>query len=154
MVVQRSHAHIEIILNDHEFVGYADEDQPYEHEWPELDDVMVGADGGTYGRARADFGCILIARLSDISPTLQWFIQQREMHQQAVRNGNAAAIPIFNGSINDLSMNVSGQYRRGRITGPALGFPMAAGSTNEIRFKFDLWTPNVGGGNFTAPQTD
>lgn len=151
MVVQRSHAHLEIILNGHRIVGFADEDQPYEFEWPELDEPMTGADGGSYGRAIADFGCLLTLRLTDISPSLQWFINERAMHLDAVRNGGE--IPIFNGSINDIVFNVSGQLQRGRITGAAPGFPMAAGSTNEIMFEFDLWQPSVQGGLFTAPQT-
>ena len=95
MVVQRAHAHLQIILDGTRITGFADEDQPYEFTWPEIDEPMVGADGGSYGRAIADFGCVFMVRLSDISPGLQWFINLRRRHMEAIRNDSP--IPIING---------------------------------------------------------
>ena len=151
MAIQRSHAHLSIILAGHRVVGFADEDQPYEFEWPVLRDGMVGADGAHYSRAIADFGCALTIRLSDISPSLAWAIQQRTMHLNAVRNGGT--IPILSGSITDLSFGISGTLGGVTIDDTFPGWPGAAGSTNEIKFDAELWTPSVGGGAFQAPLT-
>ena len=151
MAIQRSHAHLSIIIGGHRFVSFADEDQPYEFEWPSLRDGMVGADGAHYSRAIADFGCMLTIRLSDISPSLQWAIAQRTMHLNAVRDG--ATIPILAGSISDLSFGISGTMGGMVIEDTFPGWPGAAGSTNELKFDVELWTPSVDGGAFQAPLT-
>ena len=58
------------------------------------------------------------------------------------------------GSIADLSFGISA----GRCPGWSIddtfpGWPGAAGSTNEIKFDVELWTPNVEGGAFQVPLT-
>ena len=151
MAIQRAHSHLSVILAGHRVVGYADEDQPYEFTWPSLRDSSVGADGGHYGRAIADFGCQFMVRLSDISPSLRWAIEQRTMWLNAVRLG--ATVPIFGGSITDLAFGISGTFQGMTVDGEFPGWPGAAGSTNEIMFDVELFTPTVGGGAFQAPIT-
>lgn len=151
MAIQRSHAHLEIIIDGHRFVSYADEDQPYEFEWPVLREGTTGADGAHYSRAIADFGCMLTIRLSDISPSLQWAIQQRQLYLNAVREGGV--IPIHRGSISDTSFGISGEMAGMVIDDTFPGWPGAASSTNELKFDVELWTPNVDGGQFQAPLT-
>ena len=148
MTIQRSNAQISVILNDHRVIGWAEEDPPYEFEWPDLADIKTGADGGKYGMAIPDFGCGFTLKLSDVSPSLQHFIRERTRHMNALRQG--IAIPVFQGSITDLSFGVSGTFQGGWIAN-APGFPGGAGSTNEVMFGFELWTPAVEGGSFTAP---
>ena len=151
MAIQRSHAHLSIIIDGHRFVSYADEDQPYEFDWPTLRDGSTGADGAHYSRAIADFGCMITIRLSDISPSLQWAIQQRQLHLNAVRDGGE--IPILAGSITDLSFGISGSMQGMSIEDTFPGWPGAAGSTNELKFDVELFTPDVAGGAFQAPLT-
>ena len=151
MAIQRSHAHLSIIIDGHRFNSFADEDQPYEFEWPTLRDGTTGADGAHYSRAIADFGCKLTIRLSDISPSLQWAIQQRQMYLNAVRQG--LTIPIHSGSISDLSFGISGTMGGMSIDDTFPGWPGAANSTNELMFDIELWTPSVEGGAFQAPLT-
>ena len=151
MAIQRTHAHLSIIIDGHRFVSFADEDQPYEFEWPVLRDGTTGADGAHYSRAIADFGCMLTIRLSDISPSLQWAIQRRQEYLNAVRQGRT--IPIHSGSIADLSFGISGTMGGMSIDDTFPGWPGAASSTNEIKFDVELWTPNVEGGAFQAPLT-
>ena len=151
MAIQRSHAHLEIILAGHRVVGFADEDQPYEFDWPNLRDGIVGADGGHYARAVANFGCGFMIRLSDMSPSLQWAIDQRTMHLNAVREGGT--IPVLTGSISDMSFGISGTFEGMTIDDTFPGWPGAAQSTNELKFDVEVWTPDVGGGAFQAPLT-
>ena len=103
---------------------YADEDQPYEFEWPVLREGTTGADGAHYSRAIADFGCMLTIRLSDISPSLQWAIQQRQLYLNAVREGGV--IPIHRGSISDTSFGISGEMAGMVIDDTFPGWPGAA----------------------------
>ena len=145
---QRAHSHLSIIINDHRMVSLADEDQPYEFEWPDMQDIQTGADGGKYGRAIPDFGCGLTIRVSDVSPSLQHFIRERTAFYNALRNGSA--IPTFRGTITDLAFNVSGTMEGGWLA-MLPGFIPAAGQTAELMFGFELWTPNVEGGAFERP---
>ena len=151
MVVLRSHDHLEIIINGHRLTGFADEDQPYEHEFPVIVESTTGADGKLYGKANAAFGVILTVRLNDVSPSLGWAFEQRTMLLEAIRRGGA--IPVINGSINDLNFGVSGRYQNGHLEGNFPGFPMAAQSTNELMFKFEEWIGNTQGGQYEAPPT-
>ena len=148
MARQRSHAQLSIIINGHRFTGFADEDQPYEFEWPDLADVSMGADGGRYGRAIPDFGCGFMLRLADISESLQWAIDQRTLHMNAVRTG--APIPEFQGTITDLAFGTSGSMEGGWLANIP-GWPPAAGNMAELSFGFELWTPAVQGGAFQSP---
>ena len=151
MAIQRSHAHLEIIINGHRFVALADEDQPYEFTWPALREGSVGADGGHYSRAIADFGCGFMVRLSDVSPSIKWCIEQRTIHLNAVREGRT--IPTFSGSITDTAFGISGTFEGGTLDGEFPGWPGAANSTNEVMFDFERFVSSVGGGNFAAPLT-
>ena len=150
MAIQRSHAHLEIIIAGHRMVGFADEDQPYEFEWPELRDGIVGADGGHYSRAVPDFGGMITIRLSDMSPSVQWSIAQRTMHQNAVEQGGT--IPILSGSISDSSFGISGTME-GMTVENIPAWPPAAGTTFELSFDMERFTPSVDGGAFQAPLT-
>ena len=147
MARQRSHAQLSIIINGHRLVGFAEEDQPYEFEWPDLADINTGADGGKYGRAISDFGCGFMVRLADVSASLQWAIDQRTLHMNAVRTG--APIPEHRATITDLAFGISGSMQGGWIANIP-GWPPAAGNMAELSFGFELWTPTVQGGAFQA----
>ena len=149
MAIQRSHAHLSIIIDGHRWVGFSDDDQPYEFTWPELREGKLGVDGGHYGAANADFGCGFKIKSSDVSPSLQWAIQQRTMYLNAVRDG--LEVPVLSGSITDLSFGISATLSGMTVDGEFPGWPGAAGSTNEVMFDVTQFTPNVDGGAFRAP---
>ena len=73
------------------------------------------------------------------------------MHLNAVRFGGT--VPVFTGSITDLAFGISAVLAGGTVDGEFPGWPGAAGSTNELMFDFELFTPLVGGGAFQAPLT-
>ena len=148
MARQRSNAHLAITINGHRIVGLADEDQPYQFEWPDLAEISTGADGGKYGRAIPDFGCGFMVRLSDTSDSLAWAIDQRAMHFNALRNGSP--IPEFRATITDLAFNISGSMEGGWLANIP-GWPPASGQMAELSFGFELWTPASQGGAFQRP---
>ena len=124
MARQRSNAHLAITINGHRIVGLADEDQPYQFEWPDLAEINTGADGGKYGRAIPDFGCGFMVRLADTSDSLAWAIDQRAMHFNALRNGSP--IPEFRATITDLAFNISGSMEGGWLANIPAGRPRPA----------------------------
>lgn len=112
-----SHAHVECIINDHRFVGWAEDDPPYEFETEDAAEFRMGQDGGLYGLSRPMFGCIFRFRLTPTSPTTQWAMDQEQIRKNDMKA--SAALRIYQGSFSDPAQGVSWTLSGGGI----LNFP-------------------------------
>ena len=145
----RSHAHIELILNGHRIVGWADDDPPYEFESEEAAEYKRGQDGGLYGRSMQSFGAKLTIKLDPSSPSTQWCIQQEQMRKNAEKSGDS--IRVFAGTISDSAAGISMQLAGGGI----VKFPpwSVANQSYEAEIEFEEVTSEVDGGVFHPPLT-
>ena len=151
MSIQRSHAHLSIIIAGHRMVVTRMKISPTSSSGPRCGTASSARTAATTRAAVPDFGCKITIRLSDMSPSIQWAIQQRTLHLNAVRDG--APVPVLEGSITDLSFGISGTFEGMTIDDTFPGWPGAAASTNEIMFDCERFTPSVDGGAFQAPLT-
>lgn len=145
----RSHAHLEVTINGHEVVGWAEDDPPYEFEEEDLVETKRGQDGGLYGLSMPHLGGDITLKLSPTSPTTQWAIQQKQEFKTAEKD--KAAQTVYEGTFNDpvagVNMNLAGGVF---VNCPS--FP-TAGQTFEVMFRFEEFTSEVDGGTFHPPLT-
>ena len=146
-----SHAHVDVVLDGHNFIGWADEDQPVEFDTGEDQvEISIGADGGMYGTSTAMFGSQLTFRMAPTSPTTQWLVARKEEHKQNQINGNA--IRIFNGTYSDPVQGRSARMEGGVLMNcPDLPVP---GQTFEATFQFERVVGNADGAVFRRPLSN
>ena len=127
-----SFAHIECIINGHRVQGFSDDARPIEFSDDDLFEKKIGKDGGLYGTDTAMFGGDLTFRLEPGAVSAGWFMQQRELKNQAEINGTARI--IYAGTYRDIV-----QGRMARLEGgvlmkaPAMSEP---GQTYEAMITF------------------
>ena len=144
-----SHAHVELIINGHRFVGWAEDDPPYEWEFEDAAEFKEGQDGGLYGIGNPRLGGVLTFKLQPASPSTQWSMQQEQLRKNA--HIEKSALRVYAGSFSDPVQSVSWQLEGGVIQMlPATRVP---NQTYEGKIRFEKITANVDGGTFHPPLT-
>lgn len=140
-------SHINLTLNGHRFVGWANEDPPVDWEFEEAAELEDGPDGGVYGSGVPRFGGIMVAKVQPASPSAQWCMQQEQLRKNAHRM--RTRLRVYSGTYSDPVQNVSWALQGGII----LMFPAVstAKKTYEARMRFEVITATVDGGRFHAP---
>ena len=135
------------MLNGHRFVGWAEDDPPYEFEYEDASELKRGQDGGLYGMSMPSFGGILTIKLQPSSPTTQWCIQQEQIRKNLMKS--KAQDRIYRGTISDPAVGITAELSGGIIVQlPA--WPIG-NQTYEGRFDFEEITSQVDGGTFHPP---
>ena len=147
-----SHAHIELEIGGHTFLGYADEDRPVEFDGgADRISTSVGKDGGLYGVDEAMLGGDITIRLAPTSPSAQWCITENQMRKDTVMAGGDAT-PIYDGSYNDNSQGRAAELLGGVLV--ACPDMVEPGVTFEVMFRFEQIISSVDGATFTAPRDE
>jgi len=147
MAQLKSHDHINCVINGHRFVGWSDDDPPYEFEFEDSIEVKRGHDGGLYGSSMPNFGGKFTFKVEPTSPTCKWAMQQEQLRKNAMKNNTA--IKIYAGSFADPVQGVSWRLEGGLI----LNFPAVniANQSYEGVLELEVITASVDGGKFHAP---
>lgn len=139
-----SHNHIDIILNGHTMVGFADEDPPYDLEFEATSERRIGPAGNVYTLEKALQTATLRVRLAPHSPSTRWFIDR--YNERVERQTARVEGPFFTGSISDVAKNTNWGLFGGFIVNvPGFTKPFA---TYEAELFFERVVPNVAGGRF------
>ena len=143
----QSFAHLDLIINGHRFVGWADEDPPIDWEFEDMNEVAHGADGGAYILSKPDLGGMMTVKLFATSPSTQWLIQQRAMRDNALVD--KSAITIYSGSFGDAVQGATWELSGGWLDNvPLVAMPNV---TFEARLGFERIVPNVDGATYQPP---
>lgn len=142
-----AHSHIECTLNGHRFVGWAEDDPPYEWEFEDAIEIKEGQDGGLYGLGLPRLGGNLTLKLQPASPSTQWCMQQEQMRKNS--HVERSAIRIYEGTFSDPVQSVEWRLEGGLIM--MLPATRVANMTYEAKFRFERITASVDGGTFHAP---
>ena len=132
MTQLRSHAHIELMLNGHRFVGWAEDDPPYEFEYEDASELKRGQDGGMYGLSMPSFGGILTIKLQPASPTAQWCIQQEQIRKNLQKS--KAQSRIYRGTLSDPAVGITAEL----AGGSSFNFPHGRLLTRPTRAGLSL----------------
>lgn len=143
-----SNAHIELVLNGHRVLGYADEERPVEFPTAvDMAELSFGPDGGLYGKSMAQLGGDVTIRVTPNSPTAQWLVRQKMAWKESLKSGSP--VTIYSGSFSDASQGRSAQLEGG-ILRQCPDLP-ESGVTFEAIFTFEEITANVDGATFVGP---
>ena len=149
MAQLESFAHLECIINGFRFVGWADEDPPFEFGNEESSERTRGPDGGLYAVGIPKFGDTFTFKMFPTSPTTQWAIQQEQMRKDAHKMGGQER--IYSGTLSNPGTGVSYRFDGGIIASfPSVAIP---GQTYEGMIDFEEITSLVDGGTFHPPLT-
>lgn len=148
MAQTESFAHIQLILNGHRFVAYADEDPPIDFEYESSSDRVRGADGGLYARGMPNYGGMMTFKMLPTSPSTQWAIQQEQLRKDSHFMGTQQT--YYSGTYSNPVTGVSYRLEGGVIDlFPATQIP---GVTYEGSIDFEVITSLVDGGVFNPPR--
>ena len=147
MVQTLSHAHIRCILNGHLFVGWAEDDPPYDFEYDDAVEKKKGQDGGLYLMGKPELGGVLTVKLAPNSPSCKKCMEWEEERKVATIQGDK--FTTFSGSFRDRSAGVVWRLQGGAIQ--KLPATRTANQTYEGMFVFERIIADVGGGSFRAP---
>ena len=147
MTMQQSFAQIKVIINGHEFEGWADEDPPYEFDFEESSTRSIGRDGGLYALGEPMFGGQWTFKMQASSVTAQWAVQNEQTRKDAHRDGTP--LRTYAGTIADIPNQLNYRLEGGVIVMfPAVIIP---NQTYEGSIYFESITSNVDAGRFRAP---
>ena len=147
---QLSNAHVKVIVNGNRMTGLAAEDRPY--EFPSAEDMMdvsVGADGGVYASSVPMYGGPFTMRFEPSSPSVQYWINEKEANKQAQINGTE--IPGYESSYSDPEQGRAATMEGGFLMScPDMSEP---GQTFEVVVYYARITPDVDGAVFEPPTS-
>ena len=135
----RSHNDIECIVSGHRFVGWSDDDPPYDIEIEESSERKRGHDGTLYGLSMPSYGGTFTWKMSPNSPTTRWAIIQEQMRKNAERQGST--LRIYRGTFRDLGANMSMTLEGGVI----VKIPPWSKGQRDLRVHARVRAYHVGG---------
>ena len=142
-----AHAHVDLLLNGHRVVGWAEDDPPYDWDYEESSQRKRGQDGTLYGLSLPAFGGTFRGMLQPGSPSTRWCIQQEQLRKNAIKDRMRPR--VFGGSFSDPAFGLSYTLSGGII----VIFPatMVANRSYEFSIEFEEITSSVDGAVFQPP---